>query len=259
MSSTPVFRSSATVRTREKLVRKGGAWKPCNLAVRYGVFDHPAGGRCLIDTGYSVRVTTGKRGLFLRAYAGILTPELSAHALPEAEPKVDTILLTHLHADHVSALRDYPDARIIVRGDAARDFMARGAFNRIRHGVFRELLPEDFLARLEPLEDMRAVEAPFGLGRGYDVFGDGSVLGVDLPGHMHGHVGYVWPKLETPLLYAADAQWLMRAIADERMPGPPARWIFHDVKAAMKSGRRIAAFAKAGGRVVLCHDPEAPS
>lgn len=258
MSSVPVFPSSATVRTREKLVLKGGAWRPCDLAVRYGVFDHPAAGRCLIDTGYSPRVTTGKRGFFLRTYAGILRPQLSPQALPKAEPKVDMILLTHLHADHVSALRDYPDARIIVRSDAARDFMSSGAFHRIKHGVFRELLPEDFLVRLEPLEDMARVQAPFGLGRGYDVFGDGSVLGVDLPGHMHGHVGYVWPKLETPLLYAADAQWLMRAIAEERMPGPPARWIFHDVKAAIESGRRIAAFAKAGGRVVLCHDPEAP-
>ncbi|MEQ1492748.1 MAG: hypothetical protein ABL932_19560, partial [Terricaulis sp.] len=121
---------------------------------------------------------------------------------------------------------------------------------------FSELLPENFRARVTRFEMLPVVEAPFGLGAAHDVFGDGEVLAIALPGHMRGHTGLVWPKLERPLLYAADAQWLARAVMEDRAPGPPARWIMDDVEADIETRRRIAAFARAGGEVVYCHDPE---
>lgn len=258
MTSAPQFLNSAIVTVPEWMVLKNGRWRSCRLAVRYGAFSHPIGGNCLIDTGYTERTTKGRRSLFLSAYAAILRPKLTADALPKARPDVDTILLTHMHADHVSGLRDYPRARIIARRDGVRSFVEGGAFYRIHHGVFSELLPDNLLARLVALEDLPVTDAPLGLGKGFDVFGDGSVLAVDLPGHMFGHVGYVWTRLDRPLLYAADAQWLMRAIREGRSPGPPAKWIMHDARAALDTARRIAAFAAAGGEVVLCHEPEGP-
>lgn len=259
MSAAPRFPNSAFVRAAERLVLKGGRGEARDLTVRYGAFTHPVGGRCLVDTGYSQRVTRGRRSFFLSAYAGILRPRLTDEALPAAHPEADTILLTHLHADHVSALRDYPGARIYAHGAGVRHFLEASAFDRIRHGVFRELLPDDLRVRMTPLESLPVVAAPLGLGQGRDVFGDGSVLAVELPGHMLGHVGYVWTQLEAPLLYAADAQWLMRAIVEDRSPGPPARWIMDDPAAAAETGKRIAAFAAAGGKVVLCHDPDTQS
>jgi glyoxylase-like metal-dependent hydrolase (beta-lactamase superfamily II) len=255
----PRFVNSATVRAAERLVLRGGSGRVRDLTVRYCVFDHPVGGRCLVDTGYSARVTRGRRSFFLSAYAAVLRPKLSAHVLPGAEPRVDTILLTHLHADHVSALRDYPGAKIHARKDAVDAFLRGSAYGRVRHGMFRELLPGDFAARVIAVEAQPVVEAPLGLGPGFDVFGDGSVLAVNLPGHMKGHVGYVWTQLERPLLYAADAQWLLRAIVEDRSPGAPARWIMDDPAAVKETGKRIAAFAAAGGEVVLCHDPETGS
>lgn len=256
MNDAPRFPNSAVVRAAERLVLKGGGRQARDLTVRYGSFTHPIGGRCLVDTGYSPRVTSGRRSFFLSAYAAMLRPKLTTDALPKAQPDVDTIMLTHLHADHVSALRDYPGARIYAHGAAVRHFLGVSAFDCIRHGVFRELLPDDFQARMTPLESLRLVAAPLGLGDGWDVFGDASVLAVALPGHMLGHVGYVWTQLDQPVLYAADAQWLMRAIIEDRSPGPPARWIMDDPAAAGETGKRIAAFAAAGGKVVLCHDPE---
>jgi glyoxylase-like metal-dependent hydrolase (beta-lactamase superfamily II) len=255
----PRFVNSATVRAAEWLVLRGGAGRVRELTVRYGVFDHPIGGRCLVDTGYSARVTGGRRSFFLSAYAAVLQPKLSGEALPGAEPAVDTILLTHMHADHVSAVRDYLQAKIHARKDAVETFLRGSAYGRVRHGMFRELVPEVFEARVIAVEAQPVVEAPLGLGPGFDVFGDGSVLAVDLPGHMKGHVGYVWAQLERPLLYAADAQWLLKAIVEDRSPGAPARWIMDDPAAVKATGKRIAAFAAAGGEVVLCHDPETGS
>lgn len=256
MSTRPVFRNSAFVRAPERFVLRGGAWHSIDLPVRYGIFDHPRAGRCLIDTGYSTRVTRGRRSLPLTLYAQILRPRLQPEALPNATLKIDTILLTHLHADHVSALRDYPDATIFANGAGVDHFLDGSGYARVRHGVFGELLPDDFRSRIVRFEALPAVEAPLGLGPAHDVFGDGEVLAIALPGHMRGHTGFVWPKLERPLLYAADSQWLARAVMEDRPPGPPARWIMDDVNADVETRRRIASFARAGGEVAYCHDAE---
>lgn len=257
--STPDLRfpSSATIHAPEALVLRKGRWSGIAIPIRYGAFTHSIGGRCLIDTGYTRRVSEGKRSPALTLYTALLGPKLTGDILPGALPGVDTILLTHLHADHVSGLKDYPGARVVLDKGALAHFLAAGAWGRLRHGVFAELLPEDLLTRGEALESLPEREAPLGLGPGRDVFGDGSVLGVPLPGHMLGHWGYVFTRFETPLLYAGDAQWLARAALEDRPPGWPASLIFHDHRAARQTEARLRAFAAAGGRLVFCHDPEA--
>lgn len=253
------FPNSATVRVPERLVLRGGRWTQIDLAVRYGRFTHDLAGNCLIDTGYSARTTRGRRSIPLAAYAAILRPRLTQDALPGAEPDVQTILLTHLHADHVSALRDYPSARIVADNAAVDHFLSAGAFGRTRHGVFRELLPDNLPSRLTPLESLPITNAPLGLGPARDVFGDGDVLAIPLPGHMRGHTGYLFTQTVTPTLYAGDADWLAEAIRGARSPGAPARWILDDPEAGRATADRLNAFEAAGGQIVLCHDPETPA
>ncbi len=250
----PTFLNSAFVRAPERLVLRGGSWSAIDIPVRYGVFDHPRIGRCLIDTGYTRRVIEGRRSLPLRLYAGILSPRLQPDALRDDAP-INAILITHLHADHVSALRDFPNATLYAAGAGLDHFLNGSEPARVRHGVFRELLPPDLQTRARRFEDCATITAPLGLGPARDVFGDGEVLAVALPGHMRGHTGFVWPKLDRPLLYAADAQWLARAVMEDRAPGPPARWIMDDVRADVTTRQRIAAFARGGGEVIYCHDP----
>lgn len=254
----PEFPNSAFVSAPERFVLKGGRWRSLRIPVRYGLFEHRTEGRCLIDTGYSTRVTRGKRSLPLWLYAKALNPQLTAAALPGAAPHVDKILLSHLHADHVSALRDYPAARIYADGAAIDHFLSGNWLSRTHKGCFRELLPDDLRARLVPFETLRQIEAPHGLGRAADIFGDGSVLAVPLPGHMRGHTGFLFSSPVAPLLYAADADWLSRTILEDRSPGLPARFILDDPAAAAETSFRIRNFVSLGGRLALCHDPETP-
>jgi glyoxylase-like metal-dependent hydrolase (beta-lactamase superfamily II) len=250
------FPNSAAVRVPERLVLAGGRWTRIDLAVRYVRFSHARHGDCLIDTGYSARVTRGRRSLPLTLYAAILNPRLTQDALPARDWTPDTILLTHLHGDHVSALRDFPLSRMIGDGAALDHFLGAGAFARTRHGVFKELLPDDIRDRFTDVTSRPLVEAPLGLGAAHDVFGDGEVLAVPLPGHMRGHTGFLFTRQPAPLLYAGDADWLAQAIRETRSPGAPARWILDSPHAAGETARRLRSFAAQGGRIVLCHDTE---
>lgn len=262
----PFFPVSAIVRAPERLALKGGRSTRLNFPVRYGLFTRPDGAPVLIDTGYTPRVTSGRRSPALKLYAAALGPKLNPdggldHVLAAnggfKPHDVTDVVITHFHADHVAGLRDLPKARFHISGEGYERLKRAGPLGRLRHGVFFELLPEDFETRMTPFEDAPTVEGPLGLGPAWDLFGDGSVLAVPLPGHAAGHHGVIFAQQSPPLLYAADAQWVAGAL-DDRAPGFPASLVAEDRRASATTDRRIIAFGRAGGRVVLCHDPDLP-
>ncbi len=252
---TPVFANSATITVAEHRVLAGGGQRPMRLGVRFGVWVHPDEGPVLIDTGYGPEVTQGRRSLPLRAYAAVLRPRLEDQPedllarLGFGIEDVKTIVITHFHADHISGLRRFPKARFLAAGWPA--LKAQSAWHRLRHGVFDELLPADFEARLTPIEDRPMVELPF--GRSHDLFGDASLLALPLPGHATGHCGLVWP--DEKLIYAADAQWLGQAMRENRPPKGLARLVYDDEAAMLASLETLRAAEKAGFAVRMCHDP----
>lgn len=262
---TPMFANSATVRAAERLMLRGGSWTSAALRVRYGFFIHPVAGPVLIDTGYGPTVTQGEaRSGALKFYTRILRPELHAAQSPEAllarhglkSTDVTTIIVTHFHADHVSELNCFPQARLILDLDAFHALGRLGALMRLHYGIFMELLPGDLERRALDVARMPRVKAPCGLPDGFDLFGDASVLGVPLPGHGHGHFGVCFANESPPLLYGVDTQWLNRAILEDRAPGYPAQLLFSDKAAVPRSNAILRTFCKNGGRLVLCHDPE---
>lgn len=258
-----VFANSAAVRAPERLVRKGGGFALQDFPVRYGILHHPGMGLVLVDTGYSPRVTAGQRSLSLRLYNAVLRPKLLGEGAPAAVlgamgatlADVKAIILTHFHADHVAALDQFPQARIITSGRQYAEIRRRNAAQNLRHGIFPELLPADLGERLIDLEGMAWRDAPLGLGAGRDIFGDGRVLAIDLPGHAEGHIGLCFPERVVPFLYAVDVQWVEAALTPGVAPGLPASLVATDPRAAIESTARVDAFRKRGGEVLLCHDP----
>lgn len=246
------FPNSAWVTAPERLMLRGGSMQRVDVPIRYARFTHPSHGRCLIDTGYTSRVTNGARSIPLRLYAHLLRPRLTDQALRKGN-EADTVILTHLHADHISGLLDLNGASVFGHAASTRRLLSQHSLTQRRHGLFAELLPTDFTERLQPFEDAPDTMTPLGNGR--DLFGDGSVVVVPLPGHMDGHHGVFLETDNGPLLYAADAQWLREAVVQDRLPTGPAAWITHDLEAARETAARLAAYERSGGRVVYCHDP----
>jgi glyoxylase-like metal-dependent hydrolase (beta-lactamase superfamily II) len=170
--------------------------------------------------------------------------------------------VTHLHADHVGHLSAYPNATYHLAGaalDLLRGYEGGGSPQErrlVRHGIFAELLPADLAARAARVEAAPAVAIPGGLS-GFDLFGDGSVLALPLPGHARGHFGVYLPTLDPPLLYAVDAAWTRAGLLEDRERSLPVRLVADDPAATRASAAALRRLlSETGAALVLCHDPE---
>ncbi len=72
--------------------------------------------------------------------------------------------------------------------------------------------------------------APFKTG--YDLLGDESIIGVELPGHARGQMG-IFARAETGRLFffVADAAWLKKSIVANRPPHKLVNLLFTDPSA----------------------------
>ena len=262
MSADPVFFTSSILPVRERLVLKNGRRDKMPLRVRIGYFYHAKLGHTLIDTGYGARVIAPTQSdLLLRIYVALLKPNIvSENPIESGLQRMDiscsdinTVIITHFHADHIGGLDHFPNAKMICSQAAWSAVSSNSKLTNALEGVFAGLLPDDMESRLQFNESSRHPTVETQLGAAHDISGDGSVLTIDLPGHLSGHFGLYFPKLN--FLYATDAQWLLQAVAENRMPGFPASRLYHDPSAAMQTNERIAAFMNDGGSVMLCHDP----
>jgi glyoxylase-like metal-dependent hydrolase (beta-lactamase superfamily II) len=256
------FFNSAIVRAPALLVCEGAGWRRIDVPVRFGLVQLASGRFSLIDTGYGPRVTSGRRSAALRVYNRLLRPMLIEDSSPAAAlaslgatpDDVEKVIVTHFHADHVARLDEFPRARIVTSGRAARAVWAATSRQAVRHGVFKELLPPNLISRLDATEDKPLANAHPALGQGHDLFGDGSLLAIDLPGHADGHFGLFWNDDAGPTLYATDAAWSMEALLEDRTPAISRKLVFADSQAGRRTERSIRAFASAGGKILLCHD-----
>jgi N-acyl homoserine lactone hydrolase len=185
--------------------------------------EHPGAGTILIDTGFHASVAVKPRsnlGTFGTVlYRDIdMRPEQSAAAqLRERgveHSDVGTVVMTHLHPDHASAIVDYPEATFLVsrrEWDAAAD--GRGQ----RDGYVRRQFDHGFDYRLIDF-DSQAANSFSGFARAFDVFGDGSVRVVFTPGHTLGHMSVVLQTATGEVLVAGDAIFMHRTLDDDHLP-----------------------------------------
>lgn len=219
----------------ERAARRRGRWRAIGFPATVGVVEHPHRGVLLFDTGYADRYFAATRPLPERLYRTLVpvtlgpgetaVHQLRAHGI--AARDVRAVLLSHLHADHLSGLCDFPHAEVLVSRETALPAPGRprGAarWRAAAHGVLPALLPGDLAGRLRYVEDRPGIPTGIpGAAAGYDLLGDGSAVAVPLPGHAPGHLGLWLPRTQgPPVLLAGDACWLQEAfLRDEHPPAP---------------------------------------
>lgn len=228
------------------------------LAIR-----HPAQGWILVDTGYGNRFLAATRRWPYRLYRWATPVTLAG---PAAGPlasigvrpeDVRHVIVTHFHGDHVGGLAEFPQAQIHHHEQALAPLLARSPFRQTRAAFLPDLVPADLDRRARVIPSAaftKTTDLPF---PGHDLFGDGSIHLVELPGHAPGQVGVAYETGGVRTLYCADAFWRSCQITDGVNLPRPALAIQWDGAAYRSTVSELRLLHRRGThRLLACHDEE---
>ncbi|MET3144336.1 UNVERIFIED_ORG: glyoxylase-like metal-dependent hydrolase (beta-lactamase superfamily II) [Xanthomonas axonopodis] len=224
---------------------------------------HPQRGALLYDTGYAEHFFRATDPWPERLYRWTTPVTLPAHEtlgaqLARRDVQLDEIawcLISHFHADHVGGLRDLPNARFICLRADYQQLRSCSRVGGLRRALLPQLLPDDFDQRLQFADQapQRALTGAWQeLGPAYDLFEDGSVLAVPLPGHVPGQMG-LWLRDHhgREVLLCADAVWSSATWASLQWPAWPTRLLMHDWHALQRTVRQLHVLSQAHPELVI--------
>jgi glyoxylase-like metal-dependent hydrolase (beta-lactamase superfamily II) len=152
-----------------------------------------------------------------------------------APERIDFLIASHLHFDHVGGNECIPNARVVVQ---RREWEAgRDADLQRRNGYD----PRDY----DLGHDVLCIDGE------YDLFGDGRITCLPTPGHTPGHQSLRLRSDAGDVVLAADTCYLRRTL--ERLHLPPVVYDPAQMTASLERLRRLEA---AGARIFPGHDPE---
>lgn len=150
------------------------------------------------------------------------------------------LILTHMHIDHATYLKQFPHATILVRADefdAAfnSEDPSNNGYNPLHYAGTEEW-------------DYQLIPSQVD----YDVFGDGSLILVDTAGHSAGHQSIL---VNLPsgkkIMLTGDATSIHENLEQMTPPGTS-----NNSEAAVEALRTIGAYQDKGYELFFAHDPE---
>ena len=151
--------------------------------------------------------------------------------------QIETIGISHWHFDHVGQARHFPQARLLIgRGDLE---LLR-ATPPVDEDSARGLAP--WLTGGSPVDAIQGDR---------DIFGDGRVVMLDMPGHTPGHYSLLVRLASGPVLLTGDLYHFTEQVANRGVP--PFNHDRADTLASMDRYDRIA--RNLGARSIIQHEP----
>src|SRR5712691_2802431 len=191
----------------ELVAVRGALFTPCALSYGAVLVRHPRG-TFLYDTGLCSDIYTflvGQPFIFRKTLANFeFEQSLSGHLkrVGVERSDLDFAILSHLHWDHVSGIPDIPG--VLLRVNRVEYEAARLGLFEMNSGLVRQLMcdnPIEFFDCAGPVYE--------GFRSSYDLFGDGSIVLVPLPGHTAGNTGMFINRSNGPRLFLlGDAAWV---------------------------------------------------
>jgi N-acyl homoserine lactone hydrolase len=228
------------------------------------VIEHEQG-LVLFDTGQDRRSVTDDT-YFPGGFAGHIYDRLAKFEVPEDATltaqlaaigydiaDVHTVVLSHLHQDHIGGLSELGAAEIVV---SAAELAAVDRPGAVLAGLLRDHIKLPGL-RWNPVTPQRVTDpsiAPFEAA--HDIFGDSSLLLVPTPGHTPGSLSLLLRQHGMPpMLFVGDLTYDVDLLADGRVPGVGKR------AGLLASTQRVNEFRRHYPDLLIlaAHDPSAPS
>ena len=217
---------------------------------------HPTAGAVLVDTGLHPSVASDPRDNLGRLMGDKFSLERGEDVPARLRERgldpgdVGTVVLTHLHLDHASAISEFPNATFVVSAaewEAATEghLPALNGYQRSQFDLAVDFRTVDYASD--------AVSSYGPLARTFDLFGDGSIRLAFTPGHSSGHQSVVCRLPKRDFLIAGDALFDWQQMTDDTEP-----WRVPDLYAWRRSLEELRAYRREYPHAVICpgHDPE---
>lgn len=176
------------------------------ITIYFHALRHPARGLFIVDSGVEHALASAPERAAVRGFvakvAKVDTIEVHIDLktwLSQQPQPLAGVMLTHLHLDHIMGIPDVPRGTPIFTGPGeARSHGALNLFTRpITDRIFEGQAPiGEWQFQPDPEQRFHGV---------LDVFGDGSLWALHVPGHTPGSTAYVARTPRGPVLMAGDA------------------------------------------------------
>jgi len=211
----------------EFVVKKGGSFKSVKFPAMAALIAYE-GKNLLFDTGYGEHFFEITKRFPEKLYAMMTPVTLEAPLYKMINQKIDTIFISHFHADHIGGLKDFPEAKILCsQAEYEISKSSISTFSKTRKGILPALLPDNFEERVTFIETLEKVVLPKYLTpfkEGYRV--QEHFYAIELPGHAKGQYGLV----AGDTFFISDAVWDMDAITKNSMPHFVTHFIFDNAR-----------------------------
>ncbi|WP_370979410.1 MBL fold metallo-hydrolase [Agaribacterium sp. ZY112] len=251
----------------EAIVTRGASLRSQKFPAIVALLKHPTKGYMLFDTGYAKRFMSATQPFPQRLYRWCTPMHLcesenlhaQLHQRGIAAEDIRYIFISHFHADHIAGLKDFPAATFICSEEALSSIQRLGRFRGLIKGYLPSLLPEDICQRLVLIEQCKPCLlhtrfSPFKYA--YDLFADGALLAVALPGHAYGHFGLL--HIDQGTFLVGDACWTNQALTSASRPHPIAHLLLSDTKQYYQTIDKLSQLYKKNTDVSIvpahCHD-----
>jgi N-acyl homoserine lactone hydrolase len=179
---------------------------PEPIEVFFHVVRHPTRGTFIVDTGVETALrdrpdSAAVRGLvaaFMKREKMKFLEPLGEWIAKQSQP-ISGVLLTHLHLDHVTGLADVPAGTPVYSGPGETSATA------FLH-LFVQASTDRALEGKPAINEWAYAADQTGRFSGViDIFGDGSVWAIWVPGHTPGSTAYLVRTVNGPVLLTGDA------------------------------------------------------
>ena len=183
--------------------------------------NHPDAGLILVDTGINWRQAhehnTYYKSLLLRLtldedeYRLTREQSLTSHLarLGYQRKDIGTVILTHLHEDHLGELRSFSPARVVLSEDE---------WNAKHLGIFPLRNSPSAKDAITSPNLVSYTSGPFhSFSRRQDLLGDGSIMLLPTPGHTAGHLAVLVRMENAQLLLTGDTLYTLRHLAVDQV------------------------------------------